>query len=161
MRNTTLLLFALLTIVLGISGGRIAAAEPPFCRDWQTIAGQTLHVEPAITKKPTLLVFWASWCASCNAEVPRLKKLAQRAGEGLDIISISLDTDRSKAQAFIDRHQPGYPVVLDPQMQLTDELGTKGTPYFVLIDGSGTITLRSPRFDQQLGQALTAAGVRL
>ncbi len=51
----------------------------------------------------TIVVFWASFCAHCQEKIPELKKLIdQITNKSIKVISISLDTDQSQYQAFID-----------------------------------------------------------
>jgi thiol-disulfide isomerase/thioredoxin len=45
-------------------------------------------------KKYVLIEFWASWCAPCRAETPKILKLYQKYNDkGFDIYAISLDKD--------------------------------------------------------------------
>jgi peroxiredoxin len=53
--------------------------------------------------KYVLLDFWASWCAPCRHENPNVVKLYRiYKNAGLNILGISLDTDRSKWQEAIN-----------------------------------------------------------
>lgn len=52
----------------------------------------TLH---DVKAKVKIIDFWASWCGPCRAENPTLRKLyAEYAPKGLEIISVSIDTDK-------------------------------------------------------------------
>jgi len=45
----------------------------------------------------TLLDFWATWCAPCIADLPRLRELSVR---GVQIIGINVDRDQDKVRAM-------------------------------------------------------------
>ena len=49
--------------------------------------------------RPTLVHFWATWCAPCEKELPHLFSLPRRAKA--DVIAVALDEDRSKVEAFV------------------------------------------------------------
>jgi len=52
----------------------------------------TLH---DVKAKVKIVDFWASWCGPCRAENPTLRRLyAEYASKGLEIISVSIDTDK-------------------------------------------------------------------
>ena len=61
--------------------------------------------------RPLLINFWATWCAPCRREMPRLQRLAdaQPAG-GLQVIGIALDT-REDAERFVTEYGIRYPVL--------------------------------------------------
>ena len=65
--------------------------------------GKTVNLYQAKAKY-TVLDFWASWCMPCRAESPKMVQLYQKYHtKGLQIIGISLDNDKSKWQAAIEK----------------------------------------------------------
>ena len=53
--------------------------------------------------KPVLVVFWATWCPACVKETPYIKDYYERFhDEGLEIVGVSLDTDRHKLAEFVN-----------------------------------------------------------
>jgi thiol-disulfide isomerase/thioredoxin len=66
---------------------------------------------PDAGAKPTLLVFFASWCGPCREEMPRIIGSYRHYGERLRFIGIDLFEPDAKAAAFAsDLHVP-FPVV--------------------------------------------------
>lgn len=104
-----------------------------------------------------LLDFWATWCAPCLEELPRLRDLEQRYGHrGLRIVGVSVDQkEKPELLAFLRRHRMSWP-------QVYDGLGLDGTlarhfeveavPRTLLFDRQGRLIAVDLR-----GEALEAA----
>jgi thiol-disulfide isomerase/thioredoxin len=75
-----------------------------------------------------LLVFWASWCAPCRAEIPELKKIFTTYGpKGLRMVSISIDKDTVAWKAALDKEQMQW-----PQFVANDTYLKKVEQYFTI-----------------------------
>jgi peroxiredoxin len=62
--------------------------------------------------KVVVLNFWATWCVPCRAEIPALVELqAKYAGNGLQVIGVSVDDPAEKMKPFIGRYKINYPVL--------------------------------------------------
>lgn len=82
--------------------------------------------------------FWASWCAACRGELPRLRDLAHRE-RGVVFVGVDEQDTRSSGQAFVRRFRPGYRNVFDPSGGLLREYGSIGLPTTFIIDRTGRI----------------------
>lgn len=62
--------------------------------------------------KTIFLNFWATWCPPCIAEMPNIQKLYDdfESNEDIVFVMLSLDEDRDKARAFMERKQFSMPV---------------------------------------------------
>jgi thiol-disulfide isomerase/thioredoxin len=121
-------------------------------------AGEKIEINPLTRGRPVLLVFWNSWCTACVREMPALKQFHTTAGERIDLITCTIDTDVAAARACVAKHQLTYPVILDKDMAIADLFSVDATPTMVLIGVDGREIARG-RSLSKLSDALTTLGV--
>jgi cytochrome c biogenesis protein CcmG/thiol:disulfide interchange protein DsbE len=86
---------------------------------------------------PTLINFYASWCAPCADEAPALMALK---AEGVKIIGVAYKDTPDNTRAFLSRYgNPYESVVLDPDGLGAVEFGVTGAPETYAIDAAGVI----------------------
>ncbi|HRZ82277.1 MAG TPA: TlpA disulfide reductase family protein, partial [Candidatus Hydrogenedentes bacterium] len=94
---------------------------------------------------PVLLVFWATWCAPCKAEIPLLKKLWKEYGEGgkLRMVGLNLDRDIKTAAKFAAAQEMAWPQChiggFSEDNPATTAYGVSYIPSNWLIDASGNV----------------------
>ncbi|UYZ64018.1 AhpC/TSA family protein [Hymenobacter weizhouensis] len=127
-----------------------------------TVAGQSFTLS-SLRGKYVLVDFWASWCGPCRQENPRLRKLyGQYQSRGLEIVSVSVDSDAGKWQKAVTQDQLPWPQVSDLKgwdSRPAQLYGVLAVPTTVLIDPNGRIlsrNLRAEALEKRLAQLLPA-----
>jgi thiol-disulfide isomerase/thioredoxin len=115
-----------------------------------TPAGDSLSLY-GIKAKLKFIDFWASWCGPCRAENPNvLKVYAEYHPTGLEIISVSVDTDKEKWLKAIEEdhltwlHASDLKGITGPTALLYD---VKFVPYTVLVDENNKVIAINLRGD--------------
>lgn len=94
---------------------------------------------------PALLVFWATWCAPCKAEIPLLKTIWKEYGEGgrLRIIGLNLDQDVRQGKEFAQSQGLPWPQRhIGPWSDVNPvamAYGVSSIPSLWLIDADGKV----------------------
>ena len=122
------------------SGGpRPGAPAPGF--QLTDLAGRTATLAE-YRGKVLLLDFWATWCDTCQEEVPWLKTLHARFHDrGLELVAASVDDTASPVQAFAARRELPYRVLL-ADYATARSYDVWGLPTKFLIDPEGLIYRR-------------------
>ncbi len=92
------------------------------------------------TGRPTLVNFWASWCAPCLQEHPVLMELK---AADVPIWGIAYKDNRSNSLDFLKRHGSPYArSAADAPGRVAIDWGLTGVPETFLIDGDGYVRWR-------------------
>jgi len=92
--------------------------------------------------KPLIINIWASYCGPCLAEMGSLERLSQRYGDQFNIIGISIDDYRDRADEFLGKAETTFPHYIDRNLQLENMLGAKTIPVTVLVDEESRVLKR-------------------
>ncbi len=90
--------------------------------------------------KVVLLNFWATWCASCQVEMPTFVLWQRQYGpRGLQVIGISMDDDPALARRLSAKLQLDYPAAMGDEKLGQLYGGVLGLPLTYLIDRKGIV----------------------
>ncbi|MFN2469469.1 MAG: TlpA family protein disulfide reductase [Gaiellaceae bacterium] len=110
------------------------------------------HLELASLRGRVVLVnFWASWCAPCKRELPRLER-AWKANRNPEVVFVGIDTQDfdNPARRAARRYGLTYPLVYDRAGRVLARYGGLPLPRTFVLDRRGLI---ADYFFGELGDA--------
>lgn len=90
--------------------------------------------------KPVWVVFGASWCAGCQAEVPDIEAAYRAYGpKGLVILGVNITEDQAAVRDYAQRVGITFPIGADPESAVADAYRVSAIPAHFFIDSSGVL----------------------
>jgi cytochrome c biogenesis protein CcmG, thiol:disulfide interchange protein DsbE len=90
--------------------------------------------------KVFFLEIWASWCKSCQHSLPWMATLYERFPQtDFEILAVSVDSSRAKAEQFLKIAGLNLPVGYDPEGLLPEALDSPAMPSSYLIGRDGRL----------------------
>lgn len=92
-------------------------------------------------RKVVFLNFWATWCLTCEEEMPSMEKLYQKfKGNSFEILTISIDKEGKGIVApYMKKFGLTFPALLDPKSKVAKLYRTTGVPETFIINKEGFI----------------------
>jgi len=119
------------------AAAEIGAAAPALVLT--TTDGQTFDLA-RLRGKVVLVNYWATWCAPCRKEMPRLSAFYRRYhGRGLEMIGVSIDFPRDLEKARKAAQAVAYPTALSKAVREDGFGKPKGVPITWVIDTDGKV----------------------
>lgn len=94
--------------------------------------------------KCVLLHFFRTDCVECVREMPLLQNLADQYKDSLTLVSVCVDFDKYKLQAFLNKY-PQFDwqfLHFNQQYEWLNELEMNSLPDYILLDEDGTVLQR-------------------
>lgn len=94
----------------------------------------------SLNNKFTIIDFWASWCSPCREENKQLPLLAQKYGDKLEIINISIDDDEEEWKKAVEKDNliwKNYITDNDWDSEICNYYGIVSVPSKLFIDKDG------------------------
>jgi len=90
--------------------------------------------------KVVLLNFWATWCASCQLELPKFEVWQKQYGkDGLQVLTVSMDDGDAPVRKTVRKLHLGVPVVMGDAKLGEAYGGVLGLPVTFLIGRDGAL----------------------
>lgn len=101
--------------------------------------------------KPTLLIFWATWCPPCRVELSKLQEhIIDRYGESINVLPISRGEERAKVDEFITNKGYTFAVGLDGDQSIYQKYATNYIPRCFVIDAKGKVLYSGVGYDEKV-----------
>jgi peroxiredoxin len=128
------LIFILLNPALAGEGGE-SAPDFTLPRD----DGQSISLSE-LRGQVVMINFWASWCGPCRQEMPLLEQIHQRYEPlGFTLLGVNVEENSGDAIAFLEERPVSFPILFDPNNDVSKLYDVIAMPSTVLIDRQGKV----------------------
>jgi len=117
-------------------GTSIGQRAPDF--QGQTLDGGIVRLSD-LKGEIVVLNEFASWCAPCLLETPYLVDASRSNPDGVVFVGLNVLENSSAVSYYKDEFQVPYPLVLDPQGEITGIYKPVGIPTSWFIDAEGVV----------------------
>jgi thiol-disulfide isomerase/thioredoxin len=103
--------------------------------------GKSIDLGQYIGSKPLFLEFWATWCESCEALLPRVRAAQAAYGDKVEFIGVNITVNQTPEQVrrYIETHKPPFRTLYDDDGASTRAFQVPATSYVVIVDRLGKI----------------------
>jgi peroxiredoxin len=94
--------------------------------------------------KVLVVNFWATWCPPCRKEMPSLNRAAAWLNKyGVELIAINVGERADKVEKFLQELPLDFPVLLDPDTEVSSRWDAMRLPVTYVVDPQGRIVYRA------------------
>ena len=131
--------FALTTLVASLAwAATVSGPAPSFAL--QSNGGKQVALS-SLKGKVVMVNFWATRCVPCRQEMPHLQALYQKYnGLGFELLAVNVEKNNAEgARKWLEETPVTFPVLFDPENQVTKLYKVQTMPSTVLIGRDGTM----------------------
>ena len=92
---------------------------------------------PESLDRPTIILFWATWCPYCKALMPHLQSIIDEFPGQVQVLALNFKDDDDPA-AYLEQRGYDFRLILHSE-QVARSWGVKGTPGLFLADSAGRV----------------------
>lgn len=140
MNTFTVRLIAL--ALFGIFAAKLLNAQSVIHFETKDLNGNTSSISEVAEGELIVLDFWATWCSPCVKSIPKLVELSDKYDvEKVSFVGINEDSPRNtnKVKPFVQSLGISYPVLLDPNQEIMNELMVNSYPTLLVINTIGEV----------------------
>ncbi len=153
MLRRSILLVLVLSWTLGASA--VDTGKPAPAWHGTNFSGETVDFPAVIAGKPSVLIFWATWCPYCNAFMPYLRQIQEDYGsDKINIIAIN-----AKERGIGD--PAAYVADLDFSVidvaegdDIAEKYSVRFIPGLMIIDGEGNLAWKRASTELPAGKTV-------
>jgi len=153
MAVSALILFAAIALQPSCGGGGAASETSSSASATSNLAAQFRlasldggEVGPAdYSDRVVLIEFWATWCGPCHVQAAILREIYADFDDGrAQFLAVSVGEPEEVVRSFVEDSPFPYPVLFDPEDQISSQLGINALPTVLVLDRNREIVYFSP-----------------
>lgn len=125
---------------------------------WEAVnfQGQSVAFPELVDGKPTIMIFWASWCSYCKAFMPYLKDIQDEYGEDIEIIAVNIREDEggeSDPDAYVEQTGISMTAIRNGE-DIAAAYRVKFVPGLMVVGTDGVVSYRRGRTKLPAGESI-------
>lgn len=146
----TVLAVTLIVVVSVLTGGRVTngSTQPPNQLVGKHVASFSLEglkggtiVAPWKSGHGAVVIFFASWCGPCKAEMPKVASYLRHHDEGsIEVVGMDSHDTRGPAMTFVKKSGVAFPVAFDPNLTVATIFNLEAIPDTAFVNAQGVVT---------------------
>jgi peroxiredoxin len=131
--------FAMTMLVASLAwAATVSGPAPAFTL--QSNAGGQVSLA-SLKGKVVMVNFWATWCVPCRQEMPHLEALYEKYNSlGFELLAVNVEKNNAEgARKWLQETPVTFPVLFDPENQVTKLYKVQTMPSTVIIGRDGTM----------------------
>lgn len=132
----------------GAAKSAVKAAAKDTAADFSLPAsgGKEFRLYENLDKGYVVINFWASWCSTCEEEIPELAALMKSPGADKVVFAgVNVGDKPAKAEKFVKKYKYPYLAVFDRSKAVAKSYGVLGLPATLIISKDRKIVFRGSR----------------
>jgi len=138
LRAFSILVMTTLVASLAWAAQTLSGPAPAF--SLQSRDGQQVSLA-SLQGKVVMVNFWATWCVPCRQEMPHLQALYERYNSlGFELLAVNVEKNNAEgARKWLEETPVSFPVLFDPNNEVTKLYKVQTMPSTVLVARDGTM----------------------
>lgn len=120
------------------------------------LAGGSFDLASVLGKRPVLVEFWATWCTSCEAMLPRLREAHAQFGSVVEFIGVNVTIAETLdgVRQYMQDEAPPFRALYDSAGVAARAYGPPATSWIMIADADGRVVYTGLGGTQNLEPAL-------
>ena len=134
-----------------VTAGQVSAVDvpqsdapaPEIGQAAPVFTGRTLEGEDfslGESGKPTWVIFNATWCSNCRAEMPDVQEAHEEFGDEIDIVSVFINDSPSAVAQYSNTLKLSFAQIADTNSDIGKLYRVMGVPSHYFIDSEGALS---------------------
>jgi thiol-disulfide isomerase/thioredoxin len=154
----------LAALALGIGWAPVATAQDigigvgatPTEARVEDLDGRPVVLGRYLGQKPAVVEFWATWCSTCEALLPRMLAARRRYGDQVEflVVGVGVNQTLNTMRRHVERHPMPFRFFFDREGSAVRAFAAPATGYIVILDAAGRVAYTGAGPDQDIEGAL-------
>lgn len=137
----------------------IPLGSVPASAEVQDTSGATVSLSRHIGRRPVVVEFWATWCETCEALLPRMEAAHRRYGQQVDFVVVAVGVNQSlnTVKRHMARHPSPFTYYFDNRGAAVRAFEAPATGIVFALDARGRVVYAGAGGNQDVEAAARRA----